>query len=83
MKMNLRVVYDNGDSVNVEATARDLVAFEDEFTLSVAKIENDFHIKYLLWIAWHWLKRMNSTDKSFDDWCDDVAEIGAGDDDPK
>lgn len=83
MKINLRVTYTNGEVKDVTATARDLVAFEDHFTRSISKLETDFRITDLLWLAWHWLNRTGSTNKTFDDWCDDIEAIDAGDDDPK
>jgi len=83
MKINLRVTL-NDKSVNeVAATARDLVAFEDKFTKSVAALETDFRITDLLWIAWHWLKRTGATNLEFDDWCDTVDQIESSEDPPK
>jgi hypothetical protein len=83
MKINLRVTFDDKSVEDVSATARDLVAFEDKFTKSIASLETDFRITDMLWIAWHWLHRNNKTAKSFEEWCDDVDSIGASEDSPK
>ena len=83
MKVNLRVTYNDNKVEEVNATMRDLVAYEDKFTKSVAKIESDFRITDLVWIAWHWLPRQEKTEKSFDDWCDDVDTIEASEESPK
>ena len=83
MKINLRVTFNDESIEEVSATARDLVAFEDKFTKSVASLESDFRITDLLWIAWHWLHRFGKTKKDFDEWCDDVDTIEASEDSPK
>lgn len=83
MKINLRVTFDDKTVKEVSATARDLVAFEDKFTKSVASLETDFRITDLLWIAWHWLHRTEVTKLSFEDWCDTVDSIEASDESPK
>jgi len=83
MKVNLRVTYDNKSVEEVTATMRDLVAYEDKFTKSVVNIESDFRITDLLWIAWHWLHRQEKTNKTFEEWCDNVATIEASETDPK
>jgi hypothetical protein len=83
MKINLRVTFNDETVEEVNATARDLVAFEDKFTKSIASLESDFRITDLLWIAWHWLHRQKKTSKEFEDWCDDVDGIEAVDTDPK
>lgn len=83
MKVNLRVVFNDKKEVDVQATARDLVAFEDKFTKSVASIETNFMITDMLWIAWHWMKRKELTSKDFEDWCDDVDSIESSEESPK
>lgn len=83
MKINLRVTYNDKTVEEVNGTMRDLVAYEDKFTKSVANIETDFRITDLLWIAWHWLDRQDKTKKEFLDWCDDVDTIEASEESPK
>jgi len=83
MKINLRVTFEDKSVEEVSATARDLVAFEEKFTKSIAALESDFRITDLLWIAWHRLNRTNVTKLDFDDWCDTVDTIESGDESPK
>ena len=83
MKINLRVIFNDETVEEVSATARDLVAFEDKFTKSVASLETDFRITDLLWLAWHFLERKGKTKLAFDDWCDEVETIEASKDSPK
>jgi hypothetical protein len=83
MKINLRVTFNDETVEEVSATARDLVAFEDKFTKSVASLETDFRITDLLWLAWHFLERKGKTKLTFDDWCDEVENIEASEESPK
>ena len=83
MKINLRVTFNDETVEEVSATARDLVAFEDKFTKSVASLETDFRITDLLWLAWPWLERQGKTNKTFEDWCDEVETIEASEQAPK
>jgi len=83
MKINLRVTFNDETVEEVSATARDLVAFEDKFTKSVASLESDFRITDLLWLAWHFLERKGKTKLTFDDWCDEVENIEASEESPK
>ena len=83
MTVNLRVTFNDESVEEVSATARDLVAFEDKFTKSVASLESDFRITDLLWLAWHFLERKGKTKLTFDDWCDEVENIEASEESPK
>jgi hypothetical protein len=83
MKINLRVTFNDESVEEVSATARDLVAFEDKFTKSVASLESDFRITDLLWLAWHWLQRKCKTKLTFEEWCDEVETIEASEESPK
>lgn len=83
MKINLRVTFNDGSEKEVNATARDLVAFEDKFTKSIATLETNFRITDLLWISWHWLHRTKNTSLEFEDWCDTVESVSESTESPK
>ena len=83
MRINLRVDFTNGESKEIICSARDLVAFEDKFNRSVAKLESEFKLTDLLFLAWHSEQRRKETKKDFDAWLDDVEQIGVSDNDPK
>lgn len=83
MRINLRVEYSNGKQEDVRCSAKDLVAFEDKFQRSVARLEHEMKLTDLLFIAWHSLKRQGQTTNDFDTWLDDVEGIQPSDDDPK
>ena len=83
MKINLRVEYITGEPKEITCSAKDLVAFEDKFDRSVAKLEAEFRLTDLLFLAWHSEKRTNATKKDFDSWLDEVDTIGVSETDPK
>ena len=83
MRITLRVNYNDGNSKDVICSARDLVAFEEKFSRSVAKLEQEFKLTDLLYLAWHSEKRTNATKKEFDPWLDEAESIGVSDQDPK
>jgi hypothetical protein len=83
MRINLRVDYTNGESKEITCSARDLVAFEEKYNRSVAKLEAEFRLTDLLFLAWHSEQRRKETKKDFDSWLDDVETVGVGDTDPK
>jgi hypothetical protein len=83
MRINLRIDYTNGESKDITCSARDLVAFEEKFSRSVAKLESEFRLTDLLFLAWHSEERRKETKKDFDGWLEDVESIGVSDNDPK
>ena len=83
MKINLRINLEDGTSLEVNATARDLVAFEQKFEKSIATLEKDGRLSDSLWIAWHYLNRTGAVKDDFESWCDNVETIEPGDESPK
>lgn len=78
MKMNLRVTYNSGKNEEVVASAADLVAFEAQFSRSVAKFEVEFKYTDICWLAWHSLNRRKKVTKTFDEWIGDVDSVELG-----
>jgi hypothetical protein len=83
MRINLRVDLLDGSKQDVICSAIDLVAFEDKYQRSVARLEHEMRLTDLLFIAWHSLHRQKETTKDFDNWLNDVESITSSDDDPK
>jgi len=83
MKLNLRVTYPGSAPKEITCSAKDLVAFEERFDRSVAKLQEEFRLTDLLYLAWHSEKRTNATKKDFDNWLDDVDSVEVSDQDPK
>ena len=83
MRITLRVDLVDGSKQDVICSAIDLVAFEDKYQRSVARLEQEMRLTDLLFIAWHSLHRQKQTGKDFDNWLNDVESITSSDDDPK
>jgi len=78
VKMNLRVTYASGKTEEVVASAADLVAFESQFSRSVAKFETEFRYTDICWLSWHSLNRRKKTTKSFDEWIGEIDSVDLG-----
>jgi len=83
MRISLRVEFVDGIEKDVVCSAKDLVAFEEKFSRSVARFEQEMRLTDLLFLAWHSENRTKATTKDFDSWLDDVESITASDEDPK
>jgi hypothetical protein len=83
MRINLHIQFEDGKSKEITANAADLVAFEDKFNISVAKLGDDPRMSYLLFLAWHSEKRTKGTEHDYETWLSSVASIGDGESDPK
>ena len=78
MKMNLRVITNDDKNEDVVASAADLVAFEAEFSRSVAKFQDEFRYTDICWLAWHSLNRRKKTTKDFTDWINTIESVELG-----
>lgn len=83
MKLNLRVTYSGATPKEVTCSAKDLVAFEERFDRSVAKLQEEFKLTDLFYLAWHSEKRTNSTKKDFDNWLDEIDSVEVSEQNPK
>lgn len=71
MKMNLRVKYDDGSTVDAIVSAVDFVAFEREFSKSVTKFQENMMLTDVYWLAWHSMQRKDKTLGEFNKWLED------------
>jgi hypothetical protein len=81
--MNLRLKYENSEAKEITCTASDLVAFEEKFDRSVAKLETEFRLTDLYFLAWHSEYRRKETKKDFQEWLNDIEAVEASEQDPK
>jgi hypothetical protein len=79
MKLTLRIEFADGTYKDVLVSAPDMVAFEDKYDISIAKLD-DPKMGWLLFLAWHSEKRKKQTDKEFEAWLELVDAIGATED---
>lgn len=79
MRMQLEVEFLDGAKKDVKVIMSDMVKFESEFSLSIAKLGQEMKVTHLLWLAWVALKREKQVTADFDTWVETVASIGAVD----
>lgn len=83
MKINLRILFLDGNAKEITCSASDLVKFEDKFNISVSKIQDEVRITHLLFLAWASEFRTKSTALDFDAWTETVESVGASEISPK
>jgi hypothetical protein len=79
----LDITFADGTTKKVVAAAADLIGFETHFDKSVATLQTDYRLTYLVFIAWHALKRQGDVKSEFDDFVNTVSNIEASDDEKK
>lgn len=77
MQINLQIKFADQTDKTITATAADLIAFETEFNLSVAKLESEVRLTHLLFLAWHSEKRTKATGLEFSAWVETVEAVEA------
>lgn len=75
MQINLQITHNDGTTKAVTATAADLVAFENRYDLSVAKLEQNIRLTYILFLAWHVENRTKATGLAFEAWVETVTTV--------
>ena len=79
MRMQLEVEFLDGTQKDIKVIMADMVKFESEYSISVAKLGQEMKVTHLLWLAWVALKREKQVTAEFDAWVETVASIGAVD----
>ena len=77
MLINLHIKFADQTDKTITASAADLIAFETEFNLSVAKLESEVRLTHLLFLAWHAEKRTKATGLEFSAWVETVEAVEA------
>lgn len=72
MNFNLLIKFLDGTEKAVSANAADIVAFESEFNLSVAKLQSEIRLTHVFFLGWHVEKRTKSTDLDFQTWLETI-----------
>ena len=79
MRMQLEVEFADGVKKDVQVVMSDMVRFEAQFSLSIAKLGQEMKVTHLLWLAWAALTRQKQVTTEFDTWVENVVSIGAVD----
>ena len=79
MRMQLEVEFNDETKKDVRVIMADMVKFESEYNLSIAKLGQEMKVTHLLWLAWTALTREKQTTAEFEVWLEDVSTVGAVD----
>lgn len=79
MRMQLEVELNDGTKKDVKVIMADMVKFESQFNLSIAKLGQEMKVTHLLWLAWSALTREKQVTAEFDTWLEEVSSVGAVD----
>jgi len=79
MKMNLKVEYADGSTVEAKVLAVDIVGFEAKYNRSAARLADEFRFTDACFLAWHSLNRTDSTVGTFDEWLLKIDSVGFDD----
>ena len=77
MNFNLLVKFNDGNEKEITGKAADIIAFEERFDMSMAKLQQEVRVTHLMFLAWHVEKRTGSTKATFEKWVEDVDTIEA------
>lgn len=77
MNINLLIKFADGTEKTITANAADYVAFETKFDRSIATLQSDQRLTYLLFLAWSAEKRKKVTELEFDAWVELVDSVEA------
>lgn len=77
MQFNLHITFADQNKKVITANVADLIAFEEKFNLSVARLEKEVKLTHLLFLAWHSEKRTKATALEFDAWVETVEGVEA------
>lgn len=75
MRLDLRITYNDGSAVVTPATTADLVAFEERFNRSVARLEAELRLTDVCWLAWRSLTRQGKTSAEFGPWLESIDGV--------
>jgi len=74
--ITLKVTFIDGSEETVDCLAADLIAFEQHFDLSIARLEKEVRITHLFFLAFTSLRRQGKTgDKTFEKWTEGVGSV--------
>ncbi len=79
MRMQLEVEFVDGTKKDIKVIMSDIVKFESQYNLSIAKLGQEMKVTHLLWLAWSALTREKEVTTEFDTWVETVTSIGAVD----
>lgn len=75
MQIQLRVGYQDETKKDLLARAVDIVAFEEQYDISMADLKNKLKMTHLFFLAWHVENRTGGTTDDFKKWLESVDSV--------
>jgi hypothetical protein len=75
MKMEMRIIFNDGSTKDCTAIFADFVAFERTWNRSVTKFETELRLTDIAWLAWKTQIRVKNIQDQFDIWLETVETI--------
>lgn len=75
MKMEMRIIFNDGNTKECTAIFADFVAFERTWNRSVTKFETELRLTDIAWLAWKTQIRCKNIQEQFDIWLESVETI--------
>jgi hypothetical protein len=85
MKLPITIEYMSGESATYTAQPPEWAKWEQKTSLTISQAQEKIGISDLLFLAWHAMKREagGKPIKGYEVWCETVADVQVGDNDPK
>jgi hypothetical protein len=83
VKITFEVEFEDGRKIEAAAKPKDIIAFERQYDRSFTGVVDDLRFEHLCYLAWSPLHRQKRDPRAFDEFMDDVEDIGVKDDDPE
>jgi hypothetical protein len=85
MKLPITIEYTSGNAETYVAQPPEWVKWESKTGFTIQQVQEKMGISDLLFLAYHAMKRESAGKpvKTFEVWCETVADVVVGDDDPK
>lgn len=85
MKLAITIEYNSGETGTYTAQPPEWAKWENKTGFTISQAQDKIGISDLLFLAWHAYKREagGKPVKAYEVWCETVADVKVGDNDPK
>ncbi len=79
MRFTIKVEFEDGTEAAAVASVPDFLAFERKFDKPITEFGQGMRLDWVLWLAWHSLKRAGRAGDDYEAWAANVANLAVGD----
>lgn len=73
--LKLTIEKSDGDKSTYPVLPKTIVAFERKFATGIGIIKDQQKMEHIYWLAWDSARTVGDTNKLFEDWLDEIAEV--------